>query len=73
MSHHPYPSVDRAAHQLDRHDNETPPYRAPRPMTPMERAVVEYAQHAVRTAAPAMAAMVAAFQPRPVSSEETTT
>lgn len=69
MSHRPYPSIDRAVHQLDRHDDETPPYREPRPMTPMERAVVEYATAAVRAAAPAVAAMAAAFTPRPVSSE----
>jgi hypothetical protein len=25
MTHRPYPSLDRARHQLDRHDDETPP------------------------------------------------
>ncbi|MFD7794337.1 hypothetical protein [Streptomyces sp. NPDC059759] len=25
MTHRPYPSADRAVHQLDRHDQETPP------------------------------------------------
>lgn len=70
MTYRPYPSIDRARHQLERHDDETPPRRALRPMTPMERVVLEYATAAVRAAAPAVAAMVAAFTPRPVSSEE---
>lgn len=73
MTHRPYPSVDRARHQLDRHDDETPPLRDLRPLSPMERTVVDYAAHAVRSAAPVLAAMVAAFQPRPTGSEETTT
>lgn len=72
MSHRPYPNPDRARHQVDRHDDETPPLTALRPMTPMERGMVEYATAAVRAAAPAVAAMVAAFQPRPVGSEEQT-
>jgi hypothetical protein len=72
MSHRPYPSVDRARHQLDRHDDETPPITERRPMTPMERTLAEYAAAAVRAAAPAVAAMAAAFQPRPASSEEKT-
>lgn len=70
MTYRPYPSIDRAVHQLDRHDDETPPRRALRPMTPMEQTVVEYATAAVRAAAPAVAAMAAAFKPRPVGREE---
>lgn len=72
MTHRPYPNTDRARHQLDRHEDETPPYRKPRPMTPTEKALVDYATAAVRAAAPAVAAMKAAFAPRPAGSEEKT-
>lgn len=63
MTYRPFPNPTRARHQLDRHDDETGPYREPRPMTPMEEAV-GYARAAVQLAAPAMtvAAMAQAFQ-----------
>lgn len=66
MTHRPYPSVERARHQLDRHDDETPPLTPPRPMTPLEQAVVDYSAAAVRAAAPALQAMVTALRERPV-------
>lgn len=73
MTHRPYPDVDRARHQLDRHDDETPPYTEPRPMTPLERAVVDGAAAMVKAAQPglelAATRLRAAFQPRPASSE----
>jgi hypothetical protein len=71
MTYRPYPSPDRARHQLDRHDDETPPLTARRPLSPMEQTLVDHATHAVRSAAPALAAMVAGFQRRPAGSEET--
>lgn len=71
MAHRPYPRTDRALHQLNRHDGETPPYRAPRPITPMERLLVDYATAAVQAAAPVVASMVAGIRMRPVGSEET--
>jgi heme oxygenase len=76
MSYRPYPDADRARHQLDRHDNETPPlsdgseeagtFAAPRILISDE----------VREAMGALLASVgaslrAAFE-RPVGSEETT-
>lgn len=66
MTYRPYPDIDRARHQLDRHDDETPPLAAPRPMSPLERAVVEYSTAAVRAAAPALGSMVTALRERPV-------
>lgn len=56
MTYRPYPSPDRARHQLDRHADETPP-------------LMRAAQPAAEAA---FAALRAAFQPRPVSSEENT-
>lgn len=77
MTHRPYPSADRARHQLDRHDDETPPFvRAPRPLSQFERQFFENAAAAAEVLRPQMQAMgkslLAAFQPRPVSSEENT-
>ncbi|MFI5473191.1 hypothetical protein ACIA6D_23490 [Streptomyces cacaoi] len=76
MTHRPYPSPDRARHQLDRHDDETPPYTEPRPMSPLEQQLFEGAAAMVKAAQPGLAAVAAnlraAFQPRPASSEETT-
>ena len=78
MTYRPYPSADRARHQLDRHDDETPPYiRAPRPMSQFERQFFEGAAALMKAAQPglglAAARLRAAFQPRPASREETTT
>lgn len=77
MNHRPYPSVDRARHQLDRHDDETPPMSEPRPMTPFEQQLAMNAQAILNAAQPmvalAAARLRAAFQPRPVGGEETTT
>ena len=72
MTYRPYPSPDRARHQLDRHEDETPPLTARRPLSPMEQALVDHATAAVRGAAAALAAMVAGFK-RPASSSEETT
>lgn len=73
MTHRPYPSVDRARHQLDRHGDETPPYSEPRPMTALERQLFEGTAAMVKAAQPGLAAVTAslraAFQPRPASSE----
>jgi len=66
MAYRPYPNADRARHQLDRHDDETPPLTGPRPMTPFERAVVDGATAAVRAAAPTLTAMVEGFRRRAV-------
>lgn len=70
MTHRPYPSVDRARHQLDRHDDETPPYTEPRPLSPLEQNLADQAAAIMRAAQPgldaAMASLRAAFQPRPV-------
>ena len=76
MTHRPYPSVDRARHQLDRHDDETPPAAEPRPMTPFEEQLarnVQTMKAALPTLALAGARLRAAFQPRPAGSEEKTT
>ena len=76
MTHRPYPSLDRARHQLDRHDDETPPYTAPRPVSPFEQRLVDSAAAAAQALRPQMQALgkslLAAFQPRPVSGEEPT-
>lgn len=76
MTHRPYPSVVRARHQLDRHDDETPPYTEPRPLSPLEKQFFENAAAAGRALRPQLeaigASLLAAFQPRPASSEEKT-
>jgi hypothetical protein len=77
MTYRPYPSVDRARHQLDRHDDETPPLPdGSGQLSPfaMPRIVIS---DEVREAMGARLAefgksLRAGFQPRPVSSEETT-
>lgn len=72
MTYHPYPNVDRALHQLARHDDETPPYSEPRPLSPLERQLLEGATAMVKAAQPGLAAVAAnlraAFQPRPAGS-----
>lgn len=76
MTHRPYPSVDRARHQLDRHDDETPPLATPCPMTPFEQQMADAASAATRALRPQLqalgASLLAAFQPRPAGSEENT-
>ncbi len=80
MTRRPHPDLVRARHQLDRHDEETPPLSPPRPMSPLEQAVVDYATAAVQAAAPGLAAMVKGFRrpapdptpERPAASEEPT-
>ncbi|MCI3246331.1 hypothetical protein [Streptomyces spinosisporus] len=69
MNHRPYPNAGRAYHQLARHADETPPRAEPRPLSPMEQTLVDYARAAVQSAAPALATLVRAM--RPASSEET--
>ena len=71
MTYRQYPSPDRALRQLGRHGDETFPLAARRLLSPMEQTLVDHATHAVRSAAPALAAMVAGFQ-RPAGSEENT-
>ena len=75
MTYRPYPSPDRALHQLGRHDDETPPYTEPRPLSPLERQLFEGAAAMVKAAQPGLAAVAAnlraAFQPRPTSKEQT--
>ncbi|MFE2073708.1 hypothetical protein [Streptomyces misionensis] len=76
MSHRPYPRVDRARHQLDRHDDEMPPMFEPRPMTPIEQRLARNAQAILNAAQPtvalAAARLYAALRPCPASSEEKT-
>ncbi|MFI8535363.1 hypothetical protein ACIGMX_34600 [Streptomyces aquilus] len=69
---HPYPSVDRALHRVERHYDETPPYTGPRPLMPFERQLAEGAQAALLRVAPIAASLRAAFQPRPAGRGEST-
>ena len=41
MAYRPYPSPERARHQLDRHADETGPAQPTRPATPMERQLAD--------------------------------
>jgi len=50
MSHRPYPSPDRARHQLDRHGDETGPLALPRLLSPFEQQMAEAASAATRAA-----------------------
>ena len=74
MTHRPYPNPTRARHQLDRHDDETPPLAEPRPMTPFGQHFAEQASAIMKSAQPNGASLAAqlraAFQPRPAGSEE---
>lgn len=76
MTHRPYPNVDRALHQLDRHDDETPPLSEPRPLTPMERQLASAASAVMRAVQPDGITMAdrlrTAFTLRPAGSEEKT-
>jgi hypothetical protein len=69
MSHRPHPSVDRALHQLYRHDDETGPRAEPRPVTPFEQRLGEQAAAIMKAAQPSGAKLAvqlrAAFQTRP--------
>lgn len=74
MTHRPYPSSTRARHQLDRHDDETPPLSEPRPMTPFGQRLTGQMAAIMKAAQPDGVTLAdrlrAAFQPRPAGSEE---
>lgn len=70
MTYRPYPNAERALHQL-RRGKVRPWLKEWRPLSPMERTLIDYATTAVRGATPGILKMVAGFQRRPVSSEET--
>ena len=76
MTRRPYPSIDRARHQLERHEEETAPLPAVRPLSPFERRFFEAAAAMVRAATPSFAEagarLKSSLSQRPVSSEETT-
>lgn len=65
MSHRPYPNADRALHQL-RRGKVRPWLKEYRPLSPLERALADYATTAVRGAAPGILKMVTALRERPV-------
>jgi len=75
MTHRPYPSPDRARHQLDRHDDETPPLPdgTEHPPVLLGRPLIsEEARQALGARlAEVGASLRSAFQ-RPVGSEEKT-
>lgn len=76
MSYRPYPNVDRARHQLDRHEIEVRP-RHLRGYDSVTAAVaVERWAAAIKAAMPTAAqlttAWTVALKPRPVGSEEKT-
>ena len=76
MTHRPFPSIARARHQLDRHDDETGP-RSAEPRAPLTTVqAVERWVAMVKAATPTgeqlAASWTAAFRPRPVGSEEKT-
>lgn len=79
MSYRPYPNPDRARHQIDRHDDETPPLTqvGQRPLSPLAKQFFEAAATYGEALRPRLQAVgesvLAAFQPRPAGSEETTT
>lgn len=78
MTHRPYPNADRARHQIERHDDETPPQTqvGQRPLSPLARQFFESAATYGEALRPQLQAvgesLRAAFQPRPVGSEENT-
>jgi len=77
MTHRPYPSLDRARHQLDRHDDETPPLSdgsdQPSPLAMPRLVISDEAREAMGALLAGVGdSLRAAFQPRPVSSEENT-
>ncbi|MFM9656814.1 hypothetical protein [Streptomyces scabiei] len=79
MNHRPYPNANRARHQIERHDDETPPLPdgSGRPLSPFEqhvRAGLEGMGEALRPQLEAMgASLLAAFRPRPYRYDEETT
>lgn len=77
MSYRPYPNPDRARHQINRHDDETPPLSDGSEQTPTvfgRLVIAEEAREAMGARlAEVGASLRAAFRPRPAGSEETTT
>lgn len=79
MTHRPYPNPARARHQIERHVDETPPLSdgSGRPLTPFEQHFMVNMQAVGESLRPTLVniseSLRAAFQPRPVSSEETST
>jgi hypothetical protein len=79
MTYRPYPNLDRARHQIERHDDETPPQTqaGQRTLSPLEKQFFEAAAAAGEALRPQLQAigdsLRTAFQPRPVGSEEPTT
>jgi hypothetical protein len=77
MTYRPYPSLDRVRHQLDRHDDETPPLPdgsgQPSPLAMPRLVVSDEAREAMGARlAEVGKSLRAAFQLRPMSSEENT-
>lgn len=77
MTYRPYPSVVRARHQLDRHDGETPPVSddsdQPATLFGPQLVISPEAREAMGARLAEFGkSLRAGFQPRPVSSEETT-
>jgi hypothetical protein len=78
MTYRPYPNVDRARHQLDRHADETPPlsdgFGQPSALAMPRLVISAEAREAMGARlAEVGKSLRAAFQTCPVSSEETTT
>lgn len=62
----PFPNAERALRQIDRHDYETSPLSAPRPMTPLEQqmlAFVRGAAESLRRTQPSLALAAACLNP----------
>ena len=73
MSYRPYPSIERARHQLHRHDDETPPLPdgSGEPAFAMPRLVVsDETWEALGARLVSVGASLRAAFERPVSSEE---
>lgn len=76
MTYRPYPNADRARHQIERHDDETPPLPdgSGRPLSPFEQHVmagVEGMGEALRPQLEAIGkSLLAAFRPRPYRYDE---
>lgn len=77
MTYRPYPNAARARHQIERHDDETPPQAqvGDRPLSPLERQFFLAAADIGEKLRPQLQAvgesLLTAFRPRPVSGEET--
>ena len=63
MAHRPYPNVDRALKQVDRHIDEVGPILPRRPMTPFEANLFARVQMAGAAAGAAMAVTLKRAQP----------